>query len=240
MSRAAVFARGFTGAVALCLAILSFPLHAAPASARATSPSAAATPGASSLRGSAAAAKMRSLLGGRPNIEASFAQSVFDARGSLVQRSTGRFTAQQPRQLNWQVQTPAAQTLVTDGKRVWLYDPDLQQVTVDELDALTAEAPMLVLSGQVDSLLTRFDLTGEGTGRDWTFRLRVRPGVPSRGPGFQAITLRVVGGDVQSMQVEDSLSQRTELAFTDVRHPARVDAKLFRFAVPPGTEVVER
>jgi outer membrane lipoprotein carrier protein len=212
-----------------CILLLAVPALGAPAPA-----------GTQVLQGAAAAAKMRSLLGGRPNIEARFTQSVFDARGAVVQRSAGRFTAQQPRQLHWQVQSPAPQTLVTDGKRVWLHDPDLQQVTVDTLDALTAEAPMLVLSGQVDSLLTRFDLTGEGSGRDWTFRLRVRPGVPARGPGFQAIALRVAAGDVQSMQVEDSLSQRTELAFSDVRHPARVDPALFRFTVPPGTEIVER
>ncbi len=211
-----------------------------PAASGHAAPAPRATGAVQSLQGPAAAAKMRSLLGGKPIIEARFTQNVFDARGAVVQRSAGRFTAQQPRQLHWQVQSPAPQTLVTDGKRVWLHDPDLQQVTIDELDALTAEAPMLVLSGQVESLLTRFDLTGEGSGRDWTFRLRVRAGVAPRGPGFQAITLRVAAGDVQSMQVEDSLSQRTELSFAEVRHPARVDPALFRFAVPPGTEIVER
>ena len=193
-----------------------------------------------SLTGAAAAAKMRALMGGKPTIQARFAQTVLDANGAVIQRSLGTFTARQPRQLHWQVQSPAAQLLITDGKSIWLYDPDLQQVTVDKLDAITAEAPMLVLSGQVETLLSKFDLVGEGRGREWTFRLRVRQGATSRGTGFQSVSVRLAGGDIASMRVEDALAQRTELVFTDVQHPARVDAKLFRFVIPPGTEVVRR
>ncbi len=193
-----------------------------------------------SLAGAAAAAKMRALIGGKPTIQARFAQTVLDANGAVIQRSTGTLTAQQPRQLHWQVLSPAAQLLITDGSSIWLYDPDLQQVTVDKLDAITAEAPMLVLSGQVDSLLSKFDLAGEGRGQDWTFRLQVRRGNGNRGSGFQSVSVRVVGGDIASMRVEDALAQRTELVFSDVQHPPRVDTKLFRFVIPPGTEVVRR
>ena len=199
-----------------------------------------ATPQLQSLVGAPAAAKMRALMGGKPTIQARFAQTVLDANGAVIQRSLGTFTAQQPRQLHWQVQSPAAQLLITDGSNIWLYDPDLQQVTVDKLDAITAEAPMLVLSGQVESLLSKFDLAGEGRGKDWTFRLQVRRGSANRGSGFQAVSVRVVGGDIASMRVDDALAQRTELVFTDVQHPPRVDAKLFRFVIPPGTEVVRR
>ena len=99
---------------------------------------------------------------------------------------------------------------------------------------------MLVLSGQVETLLSKFDLAGEGRGREWTFRLRVRQGATSRGTGFQSVSVRLAGGDIASMRVEDALAQRTELVFTDVQHPARVDARLFRFVIPPGTEVVRR
>ncbi len=207
---------------------------------QATAAAARAAAQQQSLVGAAAGAKMRTLLGGKPTIQARFAQTVIDANGAVIQRSLGTFTAQQPRQLHWQVQSPAAQLLITDGSSIWLYDPDLQQVTVDKLDAISAEAPMLVLSGQVDSLLSKFDLVGEGRGQDWTFRLQVRRGAANRGSGFQAVSVRVVGGDIASMRVEDALAQRTELVFTDVRHPPRVDTKLFRFVIPPGTEVVRR
>lgn len=214
---------------------LSTDAVAAPATAP-TAPAAAR----GELEGAAAAARLRALLGNRPTIEGRFSQVVADARGNPVQRSSGRFLAQQPRQLRWQVQAPAAQLLVTDGKQVWLYDPDLEQVTIDTLDAGTAEAPMLVLSGQVDGLLDRYALTARQQRDDWTFELRAKNQRAGVATSFRAVRLTVRGGVVRAMQVEDSLGQRTSLDFAEVRHPARVDAAQFRFTVPPGTEVVRR
>ena len=193
-----------------------------------------------SLRGAEAAAKMRATLGATTRIRARFQQSVSDGRGAVVQRSSGEFTAEQPRRLHWQVHAPAEQTLITDGDKIWLYDPDLAQVTVGALDTETAEAPMLILSGQVGSLTSKYDIRAEGAGKNWRFDMKVRSGAPSKGPSFEQLTLDVVDGNVHSMHIRDTLEQHTDVVFSAVEHPLSVDAALFHFVIPKGVEVVQR
>ena len=193
-----------------------------------------------SLRGAAAAAKMRETLGATTRIRAKFQQTVSDGRGTIVQRSSGEFTAEQPRRLNWRVHSPAEQLLITDGEKIWLFDPDLAQVTVGALDTETAEAPMLILSGQVGSLTSKYDIRAEGAGRNWRFEMKVRSGAAAKGPSFELLMLEVVDGDVRAMHIRDTLEQHTDVTLTAVEHPASVDAGLFHFVIPNGVEVVQR
>ena len=209
--------------------------------AAAAAPAAPAAPApATVLRGAAAAAKMRATLGATTRSRANFQQTVSDGRGAVVQRSSGSFTAEQPRRLNWQVRSPSAQSLITDGDRIWLYDPDLAQVTVGVLDTETAEAPMLILSGQVGTLTSKYDISAEGGGSNWRFVMKLRSAAVTRGPSFEQLTLEVVDGDVRAMHIRDTLEQRTDVMLSAVEHPAQVDARLFHFVIPAGVEVVQR
>ena len=192
------------------------------------------------LRGAAAAAKMRATLGATTRIRANFQQTVSDGRGAIVQRSAGEFTAEQPRRLHWRVRSPAEQLLITDGDRIWLYDPDLAQVTVGALDTETAEAPMLILSGQVGTLTSKYNISAEGSGGNWRFEMKVRAGAAAKGPSFEQLTLEVVDGDVRAMHIRDTLEQRTDVTLSDVEHPASVAPELFHFVIPKGVEVVQR
>ena len=138
------------------------------------------------------------------------------------------------------MRSPSAQSLITDGDRIWLYDPDLAQVTVGVLDTETAEAPMLILSGQVGTLTSKYDISAEGGGSNWRFVMKLRSAAVTRGPSFEQLTLEVVDGDVRAMHIRDTLEQRTDVMLSAVEHPAQVDARLFHFVIPAGVEVVQR
>src|ERR1700754_2241794 len=90
------------------------------------------------------------------SVTASFSQSVTDANGHRGDESRGTLALQAPRQFRWETKQPYQQTIVADGQRVWVYDPDLQQVSVRSQSGEEAHSPLTVLTdlGQLDAQFT--------------------------------------------------------------------------------------
>lgn len=78
-----------------------------------------------------------------------FVQRVYDERGRVLQSSSGKMLMRRPGQFRWDYRSPNAQIIVADGKRLWAYDVDLEQVTVRKLDNALSATPLALLSGAV-------------------------------------------------------------------------------------------
>lgn len=167
------------------------------------------------------------------NFEATFDQDVVSAEGEVLQQSSGDVWLQRPNRFRWDYRQPYPQLIVGDGSRVWIYDSELEQVTVKELDRAVGSAPALVLSG----------------GRDLTEKFKLRE-LPAR-DGLQWVELTPVETEadfqrveigfadaLQSMVLHDNFGQTTRIRFHDVRLNQRLEPALFRFEVPDGADVV--
>ena len=106
----------------------------------------------------AAGSPLQSFFEASRTLSGQFEQVLFDARDSVQERSTGAFWLQRPGQFRWEYRSPYPQTLLSDGERLWLYDPDLAQVTVRPLAEALASAPA-ALSCQCASSPRREDST---------------------------------------------------------------------------------
>lgn len=168
-------------------------------------------------------------------LDASFEQRVFDPNGRQTEKTTGNVKLSAPRLFRWEVQAPAKQLIVADGDHIWIYDPDLEQVTVRNQSFEEQGSPLTVLIDPTE--LERQFVAREGGkegGLEW---LVLTPKKTEDAP-FQEAKLGFGPKGLMRMEFSDSLGQRTVIGFSNwTRNP--VFAKTtFRFTPPKGADVV--
>jgi outer membrane lipoprotein carrier protein len=166
---------------------------------------------------------------------AAFTQTVTAADGGRSRVSTGRFEFQRPNRFRFEYLKPFEQTIVADGQKVWIHDPDLNQASSRRVaDALGATPAALLAGGALEA---EFVLSAEPArdGLEWALARPRR----SDGP-FQAMRVGFRGKLPAVVEITDSFGQRSELRFTEFAANAAVPAERFRFRPPPGTDVVEQ
>jgi outer membrane lipoprotein carrier protein len=184
--------------------------------------------------GAAGVERFREYLRATQTAKADFEQQVFDRDKRLVQRSRGSFTLQRPGRFRWSYAQPYAQLIVGDGKRVWIYDEDLNQVTVRAMAQALGSTPAALLAGAAD-VERAFELSEAGAhdGLEW---VEAKP--REREAGFDRIRLGLGAAGVQAMELVDHFGQTTLLRFANIARNPRVDPDAFRFIPPKGADVL--
>lgn len=200
-------------------------------------PAALAAPAARGEAQSADAAgqDLSARLAGLDHFHTRFQQRLYDARGALLRETGGELWAQRPDRFRWVVQPPFAETLVGDGHMLWLWDPDLEQVTVRPYDARMQGTPALLLSGRPDELVRGFRVDrvhADASGAEFRLTPRDDDGL------FSSLDLTFARGLPATLVIHDGLGQRTEVTFQDFDPAAPVDADRFSFQVPEGADVL--
>ena len=173
-------------------------------------------------------------LDGLTSWQAEFAQTVVDSRGKQRVAETGRFIVRRPGQFRWETGSGPAQIMVADGRNLWFYDRDLEQVTVKPVrTALTATPAMLLVGGV--NLREYFEITTlpKSIGLDW---VAVKP----RGADaeFRSARLGFASNDLRRMEIEDKLGQKTVLVFLKTLRNAALAADTFVFQSPPDADLI--
>lgn len=168
-------------------------------------------------------------------LQADFAQTVYDEQGRRLEQSAGTLYMQRPLRLRWVYHAPYEQLMVADGRRLWLYDPSLEQVTVQFLDQTLETTPLALLSG-AQPLAELFTIRRlDGSGRLQWYQLR-----PRHAETAEVSTLRLAfaDGELEVLEIEDGFRRRTRLALADVQFNPELAPDLFRFEPPAQADVV--
>ena len=165
---------------------------------------------------------------------AKFDQVVLDEALNPIQESSGTLWIERPGKFRWDYDVPYKQIIVGDGSKIWVYDKELQQVTVRRMAGGLGNTPAILLAG-TGSLTAHFQVENMGRqGRlDW---VRMKPKV--RDGGFRDIRIGFRGDQVRSLVMVDSFGQTTRITLTDVHENAHIDPGRFRFTPPKGVDVV--
>jgi outer membrane lipoprotein carrier protein len=168
------------------------------------------------------------------SVTADFTQTVTDANGGRGDASRGTMALEAPRQFRWVTKAPYEQTIVADGTRVWIYEPDLQQVSVRSQSGEEAHSPLTVLTdlSQLDSQFTASE-SGEREGFAW-LKLTSK----AKEPEFEYAELGFSGALLERMLFRDQLGNTTEIDFSNWRRNPKIDASEFRFTPPKGVDVI--
>ncbi len=167
-------------------------------------------------------------------LQGRFEQSLIDAEGEVVERSSGTLEIERPGKFRWSYDEPYEQWLVADGLNIWSYDVDLLQVTVKpQADAL-ANTPALLLGGGDDAVSQfRFDGSTVEQGTTWVRMLPL-----DTSSGFERMELGFVNDQLTRMVFFDNLEQTTLVALYDVTTNEPIDAERFVFRVPEDADLV--
>lgn len=178
---------------------------------------------------------LRQFLDGTRSFRAEFSQSVQPKSGRKAQHSSGRLAFQKPGKFRWEVERPYAQLMVGNGQKVWIHDPELEQVTVRKMDQALGATPAALLSGGSD-ILRQFNLSegGSSDGLEW---VEARP--RSQEAGFDRVRLGFTpDGQLKAMEMFDNFGQHTTLRFHQPERNPVLPASLFQFTPPRGTDVI--
>ncbi|MDH3619384.1 MAG: outer membrane lipoprotein chaperone LolA [Gammaproteobacteria bacterium] len=167
-------------------------------------------------------------------LQGRFEQSLVDAAGVVIERSSGTLEIERPGRFHWAYAEPYEQLLVADGLNIWSYDVDLAQVTVKPQAQALANTPALLLGGSEDALSQfRFDGSMVEEGTTW---VRMIP-IDTRS-GFERMELGFSDGQLTRMVFFDNLEQRTLVALHDVTTNEPIDGERFEFTVPEDADLV--
>lgn len=179
--------------------------------------------------------QLRGFLSQTKTARGEFTQRVTNRAGATAQNSSGRFVFQRPGKFRWVYDKPYEQIIVADGDRLFLYDKDLNQVTVKKLAGAIPASPASILFGS-DDFEKEFEVADAGS-RDGLEWIVARP--RAKDSPFERIEIGFRDGVPGAMQLTDSFGQVSLLRFAKVERNPKVDAEQFRFTPPPGADVLE-
>jgi outer membrane lipoprotein carrier protein len=179
--------------------------------------------------------RLRAFVRDTKSGQAAFTQTVTSADGKRRRTSSGEFAFARPDRFRFVYRKPFEQTLVSDGKEVWMHDPDLNQVSSRPLGQALASTPAALLAG--GALEPAFVLSAEpaADGLDW-----VRATPQAKDGAFQWMRVGFRGAELAVIEVQDGFGQRSRLEFARFEANAAVPADRFRFVVPAGADLVEQ
>lgn len=177
--------------------------------------------------------KLRSFHKTVKSFKATFTQTVTDENKQLVQKGKGKVVLLRPGKFRWDYSKPDKQLVISNGKKIWIYDEDLEQVTIKTLSGTIGQTPARVLSG-IGSLDKNFTLIDQGKakGVHW---VKLVP--KKKDTQFKAIRLGFAK-TLKVMELTDNIGQLTKITFSDLVINPTVTASLFTFKIPKGVDVV--
>jgi outer membrane lipoprotein carrier protein len=179
-------------------------------------------------------AQLAAFLEGAKNGRAAFGQTVASRTAGNAKAASGTFTFARPGKFRWAYEKPFEQLIVGDGERLWIFDRDLNQVIVRKLDRALGSSPAAILAG--DNALDKSFLLADDGSRDGLEFVLARPrGAES---GFESVRIGLADNLPRRMELKDSFGNLTTLVFTHFERNVMLDAAQFRFAPPPGADVV--
>ncbi|HEY9101557.1 MAG TPA: outer membrane lipoprotein chaperone LolA [Chitinimonas sp.] len=178
--------------------------------------------------------QLKGFLSQTQSFTASFSQTV-TSRGGKQQQASGTMAILRPGKFDWLYTKPYEQRVVGDGKQVWIYDPDLNQVTAKRLDKALGDSPAALLAGSND--LEKSYKLGELGNRDGLDWIEATP--HNRDNGFEKVRIGFKDAQPMAMELADNYGQTTVIRFSGVIRNPKLSGERFNFVPPKGADVVK-
>jgi outer membrane lipoprotein carrier protein len=178
--------------------------------------------------------KFRAFIEQTRSAKASFSQTVVDSGGQTSQKASGSVQFERPGKFRWTYEKPYEQLIVGDGRTLWIYDKDLNQVTQRKLDKALGSSPAALLAGS-DDIDKFFSLNSLGVKKqlDW---LEVRP--LDEESLFDKVHMGFRGNVLEVMELYDHFGQKTTIRLSNLQRNPKSSPDLYKFTVPDDADVV--
>lgn len=159
---------------------------------------------------------------------------MVDGASKTSNSASGTFVFSRPGKFIWSYTKPYEQVLQADGEKLYIYDKDLNQVTVKKLGDALGSSPAAILFGSND-LDKNFTLSEAGTrdGMEW---LKAVP--KTKDSSFEQILIGLRNGQPEAMELKDNFGATSVLAFQKFEKNPALNAGSFKFVMPKGADVI--
>ena len=179
------------------------------------------------------AQQLQRFLDNTQSLSAQFEQTLSNEYNELMQQSVGELRMQRPGKFRWDYTKPYAQNIVSNGRKIWMYDAELEQVSVRPYEKLES-SPVNLLDNQqpLDTLFSLQDMPPEDA-QDWV-KL-----IPRKADSdFQQMLVGLHKGHIKTMRLLDNFNQQTEIIFTELSINPSFKADIFEFTAPQGADIM--
>jgi outer membrane lipoprotein carrier protein len=178
---------------------------------------------------------LQAFLDGFKSMEANFIQKLINENSEVLETTEGTLRLQQPRKFYWSYTTPYTQKIISNGEVIWVYDEDLEQLTIRNMGNAIDETPAGVILGKkdVNEHFIQVDM-GNIEGFDW---IELSP--KNQDAQYKNIRLGFDKTKLGMMVILDNLGQTTRIDFSDVKKNTELPASLFEFEAPEGVDVID-
>ena len=180
-----------------------------------------------------AAKRLKAALKNMDNLSAEFKQTLRNEDKKIVQQSRGTLAMQRPGKFAWIYTEPFEQRIVADGSELWIYDVELEQVTVKPMDEGLSNAPIMILMKQSD-VSQQFRISEVGQ-RKFLYWIELKPNAADL--EYSAIYIGLEDDSVRAMELQDQFGQSTQIVFENLRVGVVHNPATFKFVPPPGVDV---
>lgn len=186
---------------------------------------------------SQALSELVELLSASSDIQGSFVQFMVDARGTRVQETRGEFKAKKPDLFYWETKAPLPQQIYVYDGEVTIYDPDLEQASVQILGDDLAATPALLFNGDAQGLESQFNVEKR---QDETSEQQFLLFPKADGSLFEVLRVRFKGGKLSDLRIADSLGQDTTISFISTYVNSGLTKEDFKPVLPEGVDVIRQ
>lgn len=187
----------------------------------------------SPVRAADAAQRLSAALKNLDNISAEFKQTLLDEDKNIVQQSHGTLALQRPGKFAWIYTEPFEQHIIGDGSELWIYDVELEQVTVKPMDEGISNAPIMILMKQT-GVSKQFDVSEVGQ-RKYLYWVELKPHASDL--EYSSIFIGLEDDNVRAMELQDQFGQSTQIVFENMRVGVVHNPATFKFVPPEGVDV---
>lgn len=167
-------------------------------------------------------------------VQADFTQTVYDRHQHIQQQSSGTMAFSRPNKFRWVYQHPYAQIIVGDGKRIYLYDEDLSQITIKRMDKAIGSSPAALLAG--DNTVEKYYHFSDMSSIDGITRLTATP-IDPEGP-YQHIEMDFHHNQLVRLIIQDNFGMTTDLSLSHLIRNPKLPISNFEFTPPVGIDVI--
>ncbi len=180
--------------------------------------------------------RLQAFLDGLHTLQAKFEQTLDGGKGANPRRSSGTLVIERPGRFRWDYRTPYVQEILADGETIWMYDPDLAQVTRQSQAQALRGSPAQVLSEE-RPLTESFQVIDRGRDGDLDW-VELRP--RDQSSQFEHIALGLDARGLKVLDMSDKLGQHTRIELSQLKRNPKLDPGLFHFDPPPGVDVLSQ
>lgn len=177
--------------------------------------------------------RLKTALKNMDNLSTEFKQTLLDEDKNIVQQSRGTLSLQRPGKFAWIYTEPFEQRIIADGSELWIYDVELDQVTVKPIDESISNAPIMILMKEAD-VTQQFNVSEVGQ-RKYLYWVELEP--RDSDLEYSRIFIGLKDDSVRAMELQDQFGQSTQIVFENLRVGVVHNPATFKFVPPDGVDV---